>query len=131
MENAVEKFDPSTLMQGVKDRIKSTFVSLISDGHWEQMVKREIENFTLPSSDRWGNRTDSEFTKIVHEELKKILQEKVKTELKAFIGDTYNKEITPKLEKMIKENIGEMFTNMIGNMIQGAIYQMQQQNTTY
>ena len=35
----VEKFDPSTLMQGVKDRIKATFVSLIPDAQWEQMVK--------------------------------------------------------------------------------------------
>lgn len=37
MENQVEKFDPSTLMQGVKDRIKATFTSLIPDEQWEQM----------------------------------------------------------------------------------------------
>ena len=45
MSNEVEKFDPSKLMQGVKDRIKSTFVSLIPDAEWEGLVKKEIDNF--------------------------------------------------------------------------------------
>lgn len=46
MENQVEKFDPSKLMDGVKDRIKSTFVSLIPDDAWEKMVEKEIYIFT-------------------------------------------------------------------------------------
>ena len=29
MSNEIEKFDPATLMQGVKDRVKATFVSVI------------------------------------------------------------------------------------------------------
>jgi hypothetical protein len=41
----VQKFDPSTLMQGVKDRIKATFVSLIPDDQWDGMVKKEIDAF--------------------------------------------------------------------------------------
>lgn len=41
----VEKFDPSTLMQGVKDRIKATFISLIPDDQWDVMVKKEIDSF--------------------------------------------------------------------------------------
>lgn len=45
MDNQIEKFDPSTLMQGVKDRIKSTFVSLIPDGQWDTMVQKEIDEF--------------------------------------------------------------------------------------
>ncbi len=45
MANEIEKFDPSTLMQGVKDRIKATFVSLIPDGQWETMVQKEIDTF--------------------------------------------------------------------------------------
>lgn len=41
----LEKFDPSKLMEGVKDRIKSTFVSLIPDDKWEEMVDKEIKSF--------------------------------------------------------------------------------------
>lgn len=43
--NQIEKFDPSTLMQGVKDRIKATFVSLIPDDQWEIMVQKEVDAF--------------------------------------------------------------------------------------
>ena len=39
----VQKFDPATLMQGVKDRIKATFVSLIPEEQWEEMVKKEVD----------------------------------------------------------------------------------------
>ena len=45
MSNEVEKFDPSKLMDGVKDRIKATFVSLIPDEQWEQMVETESKKF--------------------------------------------------------------------------------------
>lgn len=36
----IQKFDPSTLMEGVKERIKATFVSLIPDDQWEALCKR-------------------------------------------------------------------------------------------
>lgn len=42
----VQKFDPATLMQGVKDRIKATFVSLIPEEQWEEMVKKEVDKFS-------------------------------------------------------------------------------------
>lgn len=45
-DNAIEKFDPSKLMDGVKERIKATFVSLIPDEMWEQMLEKEIYVFT-------------------------------------------------------------------------------------
>lgn len=51
MESQLEKFDPSTLMQGVKDRIKSTFVSLIPDAQWDSMVQKEIDSFFDDESD--------------------------------------------------------------------------------
>jgi hypothetical protein len=47
-ETQVEKFDPSKLMDGVKDRIKATFVSLIPDDQWEIMVKKEMDSFFEP-----------------------------------------------------------------------------------
>lgn len=42
----MEKFDPARLMDGVKDRIKATFVSLIPDDAWEKMVEKELYVFT-------------------------------------------------------------------------------------
>lgn len=45
MSTQIEKFDPSTLMNGVRDRIKATFVSLIPDEQWEQLVRKEADSF--------------------------------------------------------------------------------------
>ena len=45
MANEIEKFDPSKLMDGVRDRIKATFVSLIPEDHWEKLVQAEIDKF--------------------------------------------------------------------------------------
>lgn len=50
MPEEIQKFDPSTLMQGVKDRIKATFVSLIPDEQWDAMVQKEIDSFFDPNS---------------------------------------------------------------------------------
>lgn len=62
MENQIEKFDPSKLMDGVKDRIKATFVSLIPDDAWNSMVEKELYVFTtgkiIPHHEYQG--TDSE-----------------------------------------------------------------------
>ena len=46
MEDQIEKFDPSKLVDGVKDRIKATFVSLIPDDAWNSMVEKELYVFT-------------------------------------------------------------------------------------
>jgi len=44
-ETGIEKFDPSTLMQGVKDQIKATFVSLIPEAQWIGLVEKEVDAF--------------------------------------------------------------------------------------
>ena len=49
MDSQVEKFDPSKLMDGVKNRIKATFVSLIPDDAWDSMVEKELYIFTTGS----------------------------------------------------------------------------------
>jgi len=77
MDNPIEKFDPSTLMQGVKDRIKATFVSLIPDAQWETMVQKEIDAFfemrktniskTVSTTVSW--QTDREASTLTAEQL--------------------------------------------------------------
>lgn len=56
MENQVQNFDPSALMQGVKDRIKATFVSLVPDDRWDEMVKQEIDAFFTPQKLQFSER---------------------------------------------------------------------------
>lgn len=42
MEDEIKKFDANEAMQNVKSKIKDTFVSLIPDEQWNEMVKRAI-----------------------------------------------------------------------------------------
>lgn len=64
----VQKFDPSTLMQGVKDRIKSEFVSLIPDEQWNEMVQKEINDFFKEKDTGYSNRTyASDFSILVRD----------------------------------------------------------------
>ena len=129
MENAVEKFDPSKLMDGVKDRIKSTFVSLIPDGQWEQMVKNEIDDFiNKRKKSSWSQETESKFSILVHETIAMILKDKIKKQLEEFIGNRYDEKITPALDKLIKENAESLISGMMGNMLRNAISLMNQQN---
>src|SRR5438876_11157179 len=80
MTDEIEKFDPSKLMQGVKDRIKSTFVSLIPDDKWDELVKTEIDAwFKKETYNNRYNQQVSSFQIVVEETLKELAKEKVKS----------------------------------------------------
>jgi hypothetical protein len=79
----VQKFDPSTLMQGVKDRIKATFVSLIPDDQWDQMVKKEVDDFFKSIDTSYNSKNyRSAFGDVVRGELEKYVKEKISETLK-------------------------------------------------
>ena len=65
-EKAVEKFDPATIMQSVKDKIKATFVSLIPDVQWEQMVKSEVDYLFKKKDGNYYSRQYSEFEALIN-----------------------------------------------------------------
>lgn len=46
MDNKVEKYDPTKVIEGIKDRIKSSFVGMIPDDMWNNMVEKEVYIFT-------------------------------------------------------------------------------------
>ena len=108
--NGIEKFDPSKLMDGVKDRIKSTFVSLIPDDAWEKMVEREIYIFTTgrirteretdwSTTDEHGNHPI-----IIHE----IRTPYSQMPIKEYGRETGEDDISP-LQKMIRSELREKF----------------------
>lgn len=140
----IEKFDPSKLMDGVKDRIKATFVSLIPDDQWENMVKLESEKFfekRVTEKDYYGKATkwkESEFEELVIN----IMKEKCKEVIKSFFDDpkyqiTHNHKfnnntmsgyqeiiMSDYLENIIKEKMPDMMQQMFVNTLSGAFYQL-------
>ena len=100
-ENQIEKFDPSKLMEGVKDRIKATFVSLIPDDQWEKMVEKELYVFTegrIKIDRKWvdGGYQDIE------------VREPYKQQGFVNLENSREDDISP-LQQMIREQLRETF----------------------
>ena len=134
MDDKIEKFDPSTLMQGVKDRIKATFVSLIPDGQWEELVQKEIDAFfnetsklevskkTEQTGDYWHRKqylvTETEqtpFRAIVWGHCLDLTYETLKEKItKEFFSDKWvnnQNEITDGMKKVIEDSAALGLTN--------------------
>ena len=111
MENQIEKFDPSKLMDGVKDRIKATFVSLIPDDAWNSMVEKELYVFTtgkiIPHHEYQG--ADSEGHAIYSDWEERIpYDQKPITDKWGNVEKGAGDNISP-LQKMIREMLEEKF----------------------
>lgn len=125
MTNEIEKFDPSKLMEGVKDRIRATFVSLIPDDKWDELVKVEINAwFKKENYNNRYNQQVSAFQLVVEQTLTELAKEKVK-EVFAEYTTTQWKDgkpiITEELKKVITDNADKMFAKVIEQMIHSAL----------
>lgn len=126
MENQIEKFDPSKLMDGVKDRIKATFVSLIPDDAWNSMVEKELYVFTtgkiVPhhdtdySTDENGNYIYKDWEERIPYDQKPITDKWGNVEKGA--GDN----ISP-LQKMIRDMLEEKFRQDLKAYLESEEYQ--------
>jgi len=122
MENEVQKFDPSTLMQGVKDRIKATFVSLIPDEQWEQMVKKEVDDFFNTKDREYNNRNRySDFQAIVRTELeaearKRLLDYISSPDFNTVWQGSGLPVATEFVKNMVVENSGAILSNFYAGM---------------
>ena len=123
MEKEVQKFDPSTLMQGVKDRIKSEFVALIPDEQWKQMIEKEANDFFKEKELGYSNSRTyaSDFGILVRDELKKEAQKRLADYLQSPEFNTmYGAHGVPiaaqKVKELIIENSGLLLQNMFGGM---------------
>ena len=123
MENQVEKFDPSKLMDGVRDRIKATFVSLIPDDQWEIMVKKEVDKFFKEINTSYNQRIETtDFARLVNEvvvtECRQRLKEYLSTHEFNSVWQTNGIPTTSeKVKEILVENSGLVFANMIGGMM--------------
>ena len=123
---AVEKFDPSALMDGVKDRIKATFISLIPDEAWEQIVKKEIDNWmTIKKRGYRSTEEYSDFSIVVQGELRKRAAESIQKIIGEFEEYSWDQEgrqlVNENVKKLILENADSILLSIIGSMIQAAV----------
>ena len=125
MEGLPQKFDPSQLMQGVKDRIKATFVSLIPDEQWSQMVDTEVKSYFAKNSEGYRNEFRSKFTETVYD----VLREETKAKVKDIINhpdfaihwEGNNQKVSVAMKQLIIDKIPEIMASAMENMVGSAI----------
>ena len=124
----VEKFDPSKLMEGVKDRIKSTFVSLIPDDMWEKMVEKEIYIFTTGRIEqRYVERKDEQGYYVKDENGHYVydIEEKRIPYTLNLVRDDWGKikseDISP-LQQMIREQLRAKFEQDLKEYLESDAY---------
>jgi hypothetical protein len=123
----IEKFDPSKLMDGVRDRIKATFVSLIPDEQWEQLCKTEIEKFFAADKRDNYSYNWSNFQNVCQGVLTEITKEKIKEFLEKYDGKVWeNNNVKPNdvLLDLLKKNAAELFASMMGRHLATALQEM-------
>lgn len=126
MENQIKSFDANEAMKSVREKIKDSFVSLIPDEQWNQMVKKELDEYFKEREEGAGYRMyASVFTKDVHS----VLSEEVKFKVKEYLLNNFNDIwydngvpiCNEKVEEIITRNAGKIFSDMIGATIQQAL----------
>lgn len=126
----VKPFNPNDIMKGVKDRIKATFVGMIPDEQWEEMIKKECDDFLNGRvNNSWGannKRYFPEFKAVVQEELQNECRKRMKEYLDSpefeVKWSEYGKTACSKaVENMIVENSGIMLVNMFGNVFSSML----------
>lgn len=130
----VEKFNPQDLMQGVKDKIKATFVSLIPDDQWEQMVETEVNKFFKVRQDSYiSNNNHDKYHSDFGDLVKQILNEETKEKVREILqGDKYKSDwkdgrtvASKHLDQLIKKAMPDMFMTIMTNTVSNTIQQMQ------
>lgn len=136
-DNAVVPYDPTKLMDAVRDRIKAEFVGLIPEDTWKQMVAAEVKKFFAEET-RSGYQEDrklpSLFSRVVWEELERNSRERVRTMLSSqewqgrfgFSNNQQTCEASEMVKKLVVEKSGEILAGILGGAIQQTIDSMRQ-----
>ena len=128
MANEVQKFDPSTLMDGVKARIRAEFASLIPDEAWTEMVKKEVDYYFHDRSDYgWNNSPKvTPFESLV----RKLVEDEARRRLGAYLSSEEFNQIwldhgqfacSKFIEDIIVKNSGSIMVATFGTMFQSIL----------
>lgn len=114
-------YDPSKIMDSVRDRIRSEFVSLIPPEHWSALVKKAVDGFFQGNPHHY-NDTRSDFERLVQ----KTIEEDCKRRILAYLStpewtekwDGSKNVIGAAVTAAIKDNAPEFAAAMLGRTVQ-------------
>lgn len=132
MSEHVKPFQPQDLMEGVKAKIRATFVDLIPDDAWDNMVKTEVDRY-FKNHLTTGRQVPSytPFSKFIQNQLEEFCKEKFKEylntdEFKSTWDSEGNLMMSKAVEETLVNNAGNILANILGGAMTSAL-----QNSTY
>lgn len=129
MTNDVQKFDPARLMDGVRDRIKATFVALIPDEQWDTLVQQQVEAFFKMEVQEGYSKKYTQFQYVCSEILRDMTKDKIKEFLNTYhtnIWENNTLKLSDAFLQLLKNNASELFVAMMRQQISSVIYDMKQ-----
>lgn len=145
MSEELEAFDPSRLMEGVRERIRATFVSLIPEDRWAAMVKEVIDEFMHVKRDtkyhveklsngyvasRHTEASVTAFQALVFEELVSVVRPVAKAVVAEWSNMEYNQktgrvEANAMITAWLTENAQTIVAYMFREAFAGLMQQLQ------
>lgn len=134
MTNEVAKFDPTTYVDKVRDKIKQSLVDVIPDEQWDAMLRVEIEAFFATKvTSQYGEQREqpSEFRRIVTgviaEETKKRVQAVLNGPEWTAYWDGTKMKIGDEIGRIARENgaaiLAKWLEGAIAQVIEGIRFQ--------
>ena len=136
---AIEAFDPKKLAEGVRERIRATFVSLIPEEHWDQMIQKESDEYFRKKERSRGYGYDqkvSDFELLVRQELNAECKKRMRVYLDSpeFVStwDIHGQPVASEAVKnMMVDNAGLILANMFSGMFSQMMEQIKNNMVQY
>jgi hypothetical protein len=120
-----EVADARSFQDAVKEKIKKSFIDLIPENQWDELIKKSIDSFIVAKPSGYGSDGKSELERFVHEELRKkfsaLINEKLHQYCDTYFSEEGHEKVSTMLEEIIVKNAGKIFSDMIGQSVKYAI----------
>lgn len=133
-ETPAKQLNAQELMQEFRDRLKLTFASIIPDDQWDEMCKKEINDFFTAKDRGYNHHKEyaSDFQLMIRNCLSEDVKARIMTILKSpDYESTWDNNGVPtvskKIEMLLIENSGAVLANAFGGMMQGMLVSFQSQ----
>ncbi len=128
MADELTKIDLGGAAQELRDKIRSAFVDMIPPEQWAAMIQAELQAFTKPLHNTYGEARPSPLQAMMRAELERIVKAKITEALASPEWSSFDGAISAGVQRAILEHrdalIESMLKSMMGTAIQSALSQM-------
>ena len=112
----VTGFNPTKIMDGIRNDLKSKFMGLIPDEEWDEMIRKEFYHFTTSTGN--GYTKNNSFIRTQSEQIiKEALKEEIPKKVKEYVN---TKEFQKELLEVVQKEFPMVLTQMVSRSLAAA-----------